>query len=173
MNAQVQRLKESFFNLSAAGKVIAFVIAFVVGAVLVAGGGMVGHRIASARYSKKEAARMKQVQAALATADAATKRAEAAEAKAELLAQKNAAKEKNLSERDRQIIEEGKKTDAEISETLRRDVASIDGDASSFERCEDICSRLERAAAANPNLAPFRCAPDSCADADRTPGASK
>jgi biopolymer transport protein ExbB/TolQ len=169
LKANFSRVKAAFSGLSPVGKLIVFVVAFIIGALLVAVSGSIGHRIASARYQKKEAETMKKVQTALAAAEAATKRAEAAEAKAELLEQQNAAKAKTLDAKTQQIIEEGKKTDEKLSEELRADTARISGVYSAFERCTDICSRLDRLAAANPNLAAYRCAADSCDEADRTP----
>lgn len=157
-------LKDAFGKMSPLGKAAVFVAAFLVGCLLVTGGGLFGHSIARARYNAREAERMKQVQAALAKADEATKRAEAKEAQAELLGKQNEAKAGLTADAKAKLEKESAENVKQISETYKADVSSINSDASLCDRCRDTCSRLARVAVSNPELAAFQCAPDACSE---------
>lgn len=160
----VNRVWQTFKDLPMPGKLIVFAACFIVGALLVAGSGMVSYRVTSYRYAKREAARMKQVQAALSAADAAEKRAEAKEAQAELLKQQNEAKAKVTTADKQKLEQEAKATDAKITNDYAADVQRINANQSDCDRCRDSCSRLDRLAVSNPALAELRCTADACAD---------
>jgi K+-sensing histidine kinase KdpD len=153
------RVKEAFTKLSPKSKLIAFVVAFIVGCLLVAASGAIAYRISYARYNRKEAARMKQVQDALALAEAANRRAEAKEAQAELLKEQNEAKAKTTTA-DKARLE----SEAQIRNAYQHDQDAINSDMSSCDRCRDICSRLDALAVSNPALAKYKCAANSCDD---------
>lgn len=164
MSTVAAQLKGLIGELSPAGKLAAFGLCLLAGLLLVTGGGMLGSRIAAARYDRREAERMKQVQAALSAAEAATRRAEAKEARAALLAEQNAARAGKTTAAEQQLQKEIAENETRISEAYRADVARINSNASLCERCRDTCSRLARAARDSPELAPFTCGPDSCAE---------
>lgn len=158
------RAKEAFTRLSPKGKIIVFVAAFVVGCILVAVSGMVAYRVSYSRYNKREAARMKQVQEALAAADAANRRAEAKEAQAELLKQQMDAKAKVTTADRVKLEQESERNEEKIKSAYEHDQAFINSDLSDCERCRDVCSRLDAVAVSNPALAKYACAADACAE---------
>jgi uncharacterized protein HemX len=147
-------------QLSPKSKLIAFVVALVVGCILVAASGMIFYRVAFNRYSKKEAARMKQVQDLLAAADAADKRAEAKEQEAARLKAVNDAKAKTTTAEKEQIESEAQRNDEQIRNAYQHDHDAI----SDCDRCKDICTRLDAVAVSNADLAKYKCAADSCAE---------
>lgn len=145
-------------------KLLIFLATFIVGVILVGAVGMIGYRISYSRYTKREAARMKQVQEVLAAADAATRRAEAKEAQAELLKQQMDAKA-TVTTADRVKLEqESERNEEKIKTSYEHDQTFINSDMSDCERCRDVCSRLDAVAVSNPALAKYRCAADSCAE---------
>lgn len=150
--------------MSPLGKLAVAVAALALLAALFTGGGVIGDRIAQARYNRREAARMKQVQAALAAADAAEKRAEAKEAQAELLRQQNEAKASKNTAADAELQKETASRDEQISATYESDLRRINSDLSTCERCRDVCTRLDAAARANPAFGQYRCDADACSE---------
>jgi K+-sensing histidine kinase KdpD len=158
------RVKEAFTKLSPKSKLIAFVVAFIVGCLLVAASGAIAYRISYARYNRKEAARMKQVQDALALAEAANRRAEAKEAQAELLKEQNEAKAKTTTADKARLESEAQAHDEQIRNAYQHDQDAINSDMSSCDCCRDICSRLDALAVSNPALAKYKCAANSCDD---------
>lgn len=151
-----------FKSRSLVGKIgVAFGLVVIV-TLLSFAAGAIGHRIAYNRYTKKEAARMKQVQDALAAAEKSTRSAEAKEAKAEVLAEQNAAKAKTTSA-DKQALEtEIAKREADIQNAYQHDQDYINSNLTECDRCRDICSRVAALARTNPNLAQYQCQPDAC-----------
>jgi uncharacterized protein HemX len=139
--------------------VAAFVI---IAAILVAASGMVVYRVQHARYTAREAKRMKQVQDALALAEKKTREAEAKEAKAEQIEQDVNAKAKLTTGQQQQLEQETKKRDEDIQNAFQHDQDVINSDMSGCERCRDICARTASLAASNPNLAAYVCSADAC-----------
>lgn len=164
MPSPVKHLREAFSRMSPFGKLLVFVGALALLAVFLTGGGLIGNRLAAARYNKREAARMKQVQAALAAADAATKRAETKEAQAELLRQQNEAKAGKVTAAAEQLAKETKDNEEKISADYAADLARINSDLTPCDRCRDVCSKLDAAARANPAFGQYRCDADACSE---------
>jgi uncharacterized protein HemX len=150
--------------MSPLGKLAVLVAAIALAAVLFTGGGVIGDRIQAAKYNRREAARMKQVQASLAAAEAAEKRAEAKEAQAELLRQQNEAKASKTTAADASLQQETANREKQISETYESDLRRINSDLSVCERCRDVCSKLDAAARANPAFGQYRCDADACSE---------
>lgn len=167
--SSIKPLASTFARLPARAKLAVFAACFLVGVLLASFGGMIGYRVSRARYSKREAARMKQVQAALASAEAAERRAEAKEAQAELLARQNAARAKTTTAESARLEQEAKTNDAKITADYAADVNRINSLQSDCERCRDSCARLDRAASRNPALAEFRCSATACEEACPAP----
>lgn len=165
MPSPFTHLREAFSRMSPLGKLAVVFAAIALAAVLFTGGGVIGDRIRAAKYNRREAARMKQVQASLAAAEAAEKRAEAKEAQAELLRQQTEAKASKTTAADASLQQETANREKQISETYESDLRRINSDLSVCERCSDTCERLRKAAQANPDFGQYQCAPDSCAEA--------